>query len=417
MALEIAPALKAFERRSPSEIIESHLPPPEILEEFRTPSSLDIQMREESKKNRPGSLFILTQYNGQLVFVPVGHPLTRQSPVVSPRDYGLGVFEGISNYKNALPLFLARMARLERSLEGRKMRDRVNLEEFAQMIIATAEINADSTTQDDHGNPVRAYGRPSIGFDAGRIGLGIHPDSRMFQAVEFSRMKRYLDTGEEKPLTVVASDKWKRNERLYGKFASSYAAASVYSTIARELGADEAVYFSGVIEGRTSKPREGELCDGCGEEFLFRVGNTFIIPPPDNGRLGGTSLAHFQEFTARELKYNTEIAVVTLDDIRRREIEAVYLIGNAVELAPVGEFRYYQGLPNKNTDPEIIHIPNIHNGIVDERDQEIATYYRGQLWGRGSLSSNPHFLTRINRARGTQMRNELMTKWYPGWFR
>lgn len=111
MASEIAPALKAFERRSPSEIIESHLPPLEILEEFRTPSSLDERMQEESEKDKPGSLFILTQYDDQLVFVPVGHPLTRQSPVISPRDYGLIVFEGLSTYKNALPLFLARMWR------------------------------------------------------------------------------------------------------------------------------------------------------------------------------------------------------------------------------------------------------------------------------------------------------------------
>lgn len=415
MALEIVSALKALERQTPSEIIEAHLPPFEILEEFRIPSSLDLELRNESKRHRPGSLFVLTQYHDQLVFVPTGHPLTRQSPVISPRDYGLIVFEGLSNYSNALPLFLARMARLERSLEGRRMRDRVNIEEFAQMIIATAEINADTTTYDEQGSPVRAYGRPSIGFDAGKIGLGIHPDSRMFQAVEFSRMKRYLDTGEEGPLIVVASDKWKRREQIDGKYAGGYDGASVHSTIARELGADEAVYLGGVTEGRVSQFREGELVDGCGEEFLFRIGNTFIIPPPDNGRLGGTSLAHFQEFTATELGHDTEIAVVTLDDVRKRNIEAVYLIGNAVELAPVGAIWYYHGQPDRSTIPEIIPLPNIHDGKVSQTDLDIASYYQNQLWGR-TPSTNPNLLTPINLERGRQMKQELMTKWYPGWF-
>ena len=420
MPVDVEQALTGLERRTPVEIVEDHLPSLELLEEFRHPSSVDVEMRAIANAKRPGSVFISTFYNGKHIIVPEGHPLTRLSSVVSPvnKDYPTGCFEGLSLYGDALTLFNARMQRLDRSLRTRRYRDVVDLESFAQMIVLIAEINADSATRDAEGNIVRAYGRPTIGFSEGGIGIGIHLDNPMYQAVGFNRMRRYLETSE--PLRVVASDAWKRREQLNGKHSDSYGRASIHHAIAHDdLGADEAIYLGGVTENRTSRFREGEIVDGVGEEVVFRVGKTFIVPPPDNGRLGGTSLAHFHTYTAEELGYDVQFDVVTIDDVARGEVEAMYLCGNAIEFTGVQEIWSYEGTPSKDKSPKVITLPNVRTvgGVrqVSEEDKEIMGYYQDQLWGR-KASTNPLLLTRIDRDRGRKMEHELKTKWYPGWF-
>ena len=266
MVIETRQAIEALDAKSPGELVCEHLPPAEMLEEFRYPSSIDREMMALAKAKRPGSNFVSTFYNGKHIIVPEGHPLTRLSSVASPvnKDYPTGCFEGLSLYEDALTLFFARMQRLEKSLQTRRYRDRVDLESFAQMIVLTAEINADSATRDTEGNSVRAYGRPTVGFSEGGIGIGIHPDNPMYQAVTFNRMRRYLETSE--PLKVVASNTWKRCKQLVGKHSDSYGEASVHHTIAHdELGAYETIYLGGVTEKRKTTIREREIVDSAGE--------------------------------------------------------------------------------------------------------------------------------------------------------
>ena len=101
--------------------------------------------------------------------------------------------------------------------------------------------------------------------------------------------------------------------------------------------------------------------------------------------------------------------------MRKRNIDAAFLIGNAVELSPVGKIWHYHGKPDRSTKPEIIPFPNIHDETVSQTDLDIARYYQDQLWGR-ITSTNPHLLTHINLERGRKMKEALMTEHYPGWF-
>ncbi len=417
-ALRINEKIHSLDTLSVNEIVSSHLPSREVLEEFRLPSSLDMAARHEAEQFRMGSIFTSVNIGDRDVWVPMGHPLARMSPAVSPRDYALGVFEGMSLYDNKLPLFIARVNRLQRSLDGRLIGDRVDVENFAATIVLTAEINADSVTVDKNGNQIRAYGRPSIGPDNGPMGVSIKKDHRLYRAVEFWGWPQYLDVkkAQTKGLTVVASNAWKRNEKVTGKYSSNYGNAGVVASLARAIGADEAILLGGVKDGRKSQFREGEIVDGVGEEVFFRAGKTFIFPPPDNGRLGGTSMDHFQKFVAKELGYDIQVAVVTLDDIKRKQVEAMYMNGNAVELVPVSTILFYESLPTIDADQrlDIITLASVRDGKIDRVDREISEYYKAQLLGK-IASTNPDFSTQINRERGRLVREKLKAQ-YRGWF-
>lgn len=416
--LRVADKIRGLDALSVGEIVKNHLPSPELLEEFRLPSSLDLAARKEAEQFRMGSMFISVNIGDKDVWVPEGHPLARSSPAVSPRDYALGVFEGMSLYNDRLPLFIARVNRLQRSLDGRLIGDRVDVESFAATTVLTAEINADSVTVDTKGHEIRAYGRPSIGPDNGPMGVSIKKNHRLYRAVEFWGWPEYLDEekAKTKGLTVVASNAWRRNEKVTGKYNSNYGNAGVIASMARAIGADEAILLGGVREGRESQFREREIVDGVGEEVFYRTGKTFIFPPLDNGRLGGTSMDNFQKFVAKELGYDIQVAVVTLDDIKKGEIEAMYMNGNAVELLPVSSILFYESLPIIDADQklDIITLPGARGGTIDQIDREISTYYKDQLLGK-IPSTNPNFATHINRERGRLLRNELKSA-YRGWF-
>ncbi len=397
---------------SVKELAASHIPPIEILKDTVYPTTLDRHFIEIAKDKRPGSVFMSVHFKGRDYWVPEGHPMTRLSPEVSPKDYAPGVFEGMSLYGNHIPLFEAKMQRLERSLIGRgitNLKDHLDTADFRDIILLTAEINAPTVTVDKEGNPIRAYGRPSVSVRNGSMGVGIKPDHELGAAVEFWGWAHYLDPDKSKTgLSVIASDKWKRTDQLTGKYNSSYAEGMVIGKIARDLGADEAIMLGGITDGRKSQFRKREVVDGIGEEVFYRVGRTFIFPPSDNGRLGGTSMDNFQRHIVKELGFDSKVDVVTLDDLKSGNIEAMYMNGNAVELALVKEVWYYQGLPKIGIQPDVIEIG------VSDIDRHLGEYYHLQLTGH-IPSLNPRFSTPINIKRGEALKTELM-KYYPGWF-
>lgn len=418
-------------------VVEQYLPPSELLSEYPTPLSLDL----ESRHKWPGADFAITSYQGKLVMAPPWHPLFHNRQEVDhASDYGTGMFEGLS----ALPiiedgqlvganvtLLDPRMERLQRSLITRGYQNAVNIPQLRQAIIDLVSVNP-RMLLDEKGEPSRAYIRPSIG-PSGKMGLSASPKTHEIkQSIVTWNWPDYYSP--EKVLAgkivVAASPHCQRLAPILGKHASNYGEASFISTLVKQLGADDALFLAPyIIDGdgdmELLSPQMGgeaiRLLSHYGVVSDFAVAGAIafdqqgkLLFPPEDGELDvhqlrSTTLHYVTEHLAPALGIEVVQQPYTLHDLETGRLAGLSMVGNAVKITPVGAVRVYdQDLRLGHVDYREIQVT-----IVEPQRllrQRLEAELNGEI-----PPTHSSLLTRVDLNKGRAVA-DILKKAYQGWF-
>lgn len=406
--------------------IPSYLSSPEILKAYEYPDPLSRSRQQEFNRHFFGAKYVLTYsiLDEKLVMVPAGHPLNTTPLYSHSIQYGSAVFEGLRvkrdiNGNANVILFKPRVnKRLPWSLQGRGIELPVPLEVYAQGILDMLAVQFDDILTGPNGEVGEAYLRPTVLVGLNGIGIGRKPGTEIIVGAIAHYFPSYfidkngVDQSERvyhgKGLRVVGLPVQRVNDKT-GKHSSDYANAGVVGNEARKYG-DEALYFapykiddegnfSGFVNLKYSSNLEMDmletaLCDGAGEELCIIVDDIVYYTPMETNRLGGTTLEFFKKmgknlgltFVERNINFK-----FILDMQRQGHKVSMFLLGNAVRIAPVGELQC-----RDNSGHEILRIE--FNPEQDNQSHEIVHRFENET-SRVIEPSDPLLLTRLENGR------------------
>lgn len=417
----------------------AYFPPKEILEEYKNPRYKNREVEAVAKKEFPGAKYALVNLSGtdRFVIVPVWHDLNFELEETPGKHYGQTIFEGMSvepetdslgNITGAnLVLFEDRIKRFERSSLSQGLKIPFSVSSFSQAIKDLIAISGEDILRDKEGSPSRAYLRPALTRGKGRWGVTGSPDQENTASVFVWNWAHYLKDPERiykgDGLVVAAFLDEQRLSKIHGKEAGNYSHAGVVGKRARNLGADEALYFGPYLirpvlkairyinfqEGERAQEKirkYGVIADGPGEDVAAVTRSGRIIYPPLNvNRLSGTTLNYLVKYLAPGMGVETRENPFSLEDIRRGEIVSLMFTGNAARIAPIGQIRVYDS-GNKVLETLNLKISPIVRRIVGQYENEV----------RGVVApSHNSLLTPINLEEGREAR-KILDEIYKGWF-
>lgn len=424
--------------------VTSYLPPTEILLDYPGPKILDRERREQYQQSRPGCDYALVTYKGNMVIVPAWHPLNLESQTNHGGQYGTGMFEGGSVEPvvgesggivdaNAI-LFARRGNRMFNwSIPGRPgIHPQVSREIFDQAVLDYAAIIGTHALVSPDGVASRAYLRPSIVPGEGPLGIGIKNQTINANGEVWNWPSYFPDANRVyrgKGLILAAGPN-QRLQAIHGKHASNYGDAARVGNQARDVGADEGLYFAPYPVNRDrSRGREVILdyhkddpnlpdimkklaiADGPGEEIMAvtRDGKLWV-PPMDVNRLGGTTAQYIVDHMAATVGLTAEERRFSLNDIATPEnpdgrIIGLFFAGNASRIAPIGQIRLH-GFNGEAFGEYDLQIPEVVRRLVDQ--------YEGEVKGL-IPPSDLSLLTPIDLEAGQKAR-EILDEIYAAWF-
>jgi branched-chain amino acid aminotransferase len=245
--------------------------------------------------------------NGDLV--PTG------SGAISPSDLALvqgqAVFETLAIYEGRLFEAARHWKRLKRGAELFGLRNPTASEIEAE-ILAVMNANQLSSASKARARVTLTAGEPSVGFK--------NEPERTNVILEVSEAPSYNDTA------TVITIPFARNEHgaLTGLKTINYGENAIAMRLAREVGADEAIFPN----------TSGEICEGTWSNFFFSLEGEIITPPLESGCLPGVTREIILEL-ATKLGIQISERPLAISELNR--IEAAALTSTLRELQPVAQ--------------------------------------------------------------------------------
>ncbi len=232
--------------------------------------------------------------------------------------YGTSVFEGIRAYKTARgPAIFRLQDHIDRffySASLLRMKVPYSMQEIEEAIKQVIEENQLDS----------AYIRPLLFYSYGNLGLvpKFSPVELMVAAWEWGA---YLGEEAQKGIHVYLLP-WKRIHHcqfdMKAKLGGLYILSTIYGTLAREKGFDEAVFLN----------LEGNVAEGPGENILIVKDGVLKTNDVSESILEGITRTSILKI-AGDMGIRTAIGPITKRDFF--EADEIFFSGTAVEIAPI----------------------------------------------------------------------------------
>ena len=262
----------------------------------------------------------------------VPYAVTKVGILAHGLNYGTGCFEGIRGYWNAKAgqlYFFRLLEHYERLAASAKLLLMELTESPERLCARTAELaRANGFRQD-------LYVRPLAYKSAEEIGVRLHKVSHEFTITAVPH-KAYFDatTG----LRACISS-WRRIDDnvapARAKLTGIYVNSALAKTEAVSNGFDEAIMLNS----------DGHVAEGSAQNIFIVRNGIVITPPVSDGILEGITRRTIIDLCQREL--NTEVLERSIDRSELYVAEEVFLVGTAVEVAPVVEVDHRPVGPGK----------------------------------------------------------------------
>lgn len=364
--------------------VNKYLPSADTLGKYISPGPRELVARERFRSQVYGCDYALVYshhpQDQKLVIVPAWHNLASVPQANPGTHYSYAIFEGGSarpilkdgEVSGAnLVLFAPKMERLAKSLQAQQLQSPIPLDEFTQGIMDLIAISGKKPFLSTDGKPIRAYIRPAAMRGEGAFGIIPKEEPIVLLSSIHWGWPTYLpERVYSEGATAAAFLNEQRLTKMRGKLAGNYSAAAEIGNRARNLNADEVILFGPYTYDPESNKKEwinyqqgevaveklrqsGTIVDGLGEDIVFFVLNSndaieeMWVQPLDTNILGGTTRAYLIEHMAPAMGIQVTEKPITIDDIRKRRVQAMCFVGNAVNVAPIRRIDLYDNTSTK----------------------------------------------------------------------
>lgn len=403
--------------------ISKYLPSVDTLGKYTSPGPRELVARERFRAQVLGCDYALVYSHDpqdqKLVIVPAWHNLASVPQANPGTHYSYAIFEGGSARPVLrdgavsganLVLFAPKIERFAKSLLAQQLQSPLPLDEFTQGIMDLVAVSGDKPFLSSNGKPIRAYIRPAAMRGEGAFGIIPKEEPIVLLSCVHWGWPSYLPERVYSEGAVAAAFLTEqRLTKMRGKLAGNYSAAAEIGNRARNLNADEVILFGPYTYDPISEKKEwvnyqegevaiaklrqsGTIADGLGEDIVFFVlsSNDTIdemwVQPLDTNILGGTTRAYLTKHMAPAIGIRVTEKPITIDDIRKRRIQAMCFVGNAVNIAPIRRIDLYDGNSTK-LEELTCEVPKGVLDFVQRFEDEVS----------GILPpSHPNLLTEVN---------------------
>jgi len=239
-------------------------------------------------------------------------------PLSHALHYGTSVFEGIRAYKTAQgPAIFRLQDHIDRFFYSASLLkmdvpySKQEIEETIKLVIKENQLDS-------------AYIRPLLFYSYGNLGLvpKFSPVELMVAAWEWGA---YLGEEAQKGIHVYLLP-WRRIHHsqfdMKAKLGGLYILSTIYGTLAREKGFDEAVFLN----------LEGNVAEGPGENILVIKDGVLKTNDVSESVLEGITRTSILKI-AEDMGIQTSIGAITKQEFL--EANEVFFSGTAVEIAPI----------------------------------------------------------------------------------
>ena len=247
-------------------------------------------------------------------------------------NYGTGCFEGIRGYWNAKAgqlYFFRLLEHYERLAASAKLLLMELTESPERLCARTAELARVNGFRQD------LYVRPLVYKSAEEIGVRLHKVSHEFTITAVPH-KAYFDATAGLRACISS---WRRIDDnvapARAKLTGIYVNSALAKTEAVSNGFDEAIMLNS----------DGHVAEGSAQNIFIVRNGIVITPPVSDGILEGITRRTIIDLCQREL--NTEVLERSIDRSELYVAEEVFLVGTAVEVAPVVEVDHRPVGPGK----------------------------------------------------------------------
>ncbi len=247
-------------------------------------------------------------------------------------NYGTGCFEGIRGYWNAKAgqlYFFRLLEHYERLAASAKLLLMELTESPERLCARTAELARVNGFRQD------LYVRPLVYKSAEEIGVRLHKVSHEFTITAVPH-KAYFDATAGLRACISS---WRRIDDnvapARAKLTGIYVNSALAKTEAVSNGFDEAIMLNS----------DGHVAEGSAQNIFIVRNGVVITPPVSDGILEGITRRTIIELCQREL--NTEVLERSIDRSELYVADEVFLVGTAVEVAPVVEVDHRPVGPGK----------------------------------------------------------------------
>ncbi|HME82476.1 MAG TPA: branched-chain amino acid transaminase [Candidatus Eremiobacteraceae bacterium] len=275
-------------------------------------------------------------------------------------NYGTGCFEGIRGYWNAKAnqlYFFRLLEHYERLADSAKLLMMELTESPERLCARTAELARANNFRQD------LYVRPLVYKSAEEIGVRLHKVSHEFTITAVPH-KAYFDSSAGLRACISS---WRRIDDnvapARAKLTGVYVNSALAKTEAVSNGFDEAIMLNS----------EGHVAEGSAQNIFIVRNGIAITPPVSDGILEGITRRTIIDLCQREL--NIEVLERSIDRSELYVADEVFLVGTAVEVAPV---------------IEVDHRP-VGRGKVGTKTAALRELYRKAVMGE--LPGYRHWLT------------------------